>query len=400
MTIEEVEILKLAEVRDAIENNLERDPIRIALDKSVPYAALVASQVKYLQRARRKLPEYYDARAILTPLSFEQSSSGATAETKRYSGGLCIDLTCGLGVDSFYLSRRFERVISVERDEVVAAVVRENFARLGVHNIDVLNLSAEEFLERAVSEGNRADMIYVDPDRRGSGGRKLVRLEDCSPDVVSLMERMRVVADSVVIKVSPMFDVAEAYKLFGPHCGVEVVSVGGECKEVVIEVSDDIANSVIKAAVAGRGEFEADYDDSRRMTAAKFDMPYKYLIVPDVALRKARLTGLYFGQKLPKSYLCGADGYVLANNLPDTDNILGRVFEIECMEEYAPKKQSRRLAEQGVKRADLYLNAFPFPAAAAARALGVKEGGKRKIALTETAGKLWYIEFKEISLCE
>ena len=75
MTRAELDILLMPEVAVAVRENLERDPLRIALDKSVPYAREVATQVKYLQRARRKLPRLYEACGIIPPRAYEQSSS-------------------------------------------------------------------------------------------------------------------------------------------------------------------------------------------------------------------------------------------------------------------------------------------------------------------------------------
>ena len=47
MTHEEKDILLREEVRKAIDANIERDPVRIALDKNIPHAREVATQVKY-----------------------------------------------------------------------------------------------------------------------------------------------------------------------------------------------------------------------------------------------------------------------------------------------------------------------------------------------------------------
>ena len=115
MTTEDILLLDTPLLRQLTEENIGRDPNAVALDKRIAHAGLVATQVKYLQRARRKLPSYYEARAILPPLAFEQSSSEAAATRTSWRGDVCIDLTCGLGVDSFHLSRRFARVIAVER---------------------------------------------------------------------------------------------------------------------------------------------------------------------------------------------------------------------------------------------------------------------------------------------
>ena len=100
MTTEDILLLDTPLLRQLTEENIGRDPNAVALDKRIAHAGLVATQVKYLQRARRKLPSYYEARAILPPLAFEQSSSEAAATRKSWRGDVCIDLTCGLGVDS------------------------------------------------------------------------------------------------------------------------------------------------------------------------------------------------------------------------------------------------------------------------------------------------------------
>ena len=65
MTREEFSTLLLPEVRQAIDANIDRDPLQIALDRRIVHAREVASQVTYLQRARTKLPRLYEARAII-----------------------------------------------------------------------------------------------------------------------------------------------------------------------------------------------------------------------------------------------------------------------------------------------------------------------------------------------
>lgn len=230
MTPEQYRLLLTPEVRHTVEEQIGRDPAAIALDKRIPHAALVATQVKYLARARTKLPSYYEARCILPPLAFEQASSEACAARKSCSGNTVLDLTCGLGVDALYLSKRFREVITLERDATLAAVAEENFRRLGATNIRVINSSAEAFL---ASTRDHFDWIYADPDRRSAGGRKLVRLEDCSPDIPKLLPELRRIAPNLCVKNSPLFDVGETFRLFGP-CRTEVVSLHDECKEVVV----------------------------------------------------------------------------------------------------------------------------------------------------------------------
>ena len=65
-TAEEIEILCSEEIRRAIEDNIERKPTDIALDSRVPYASIVATQVKNLQKTRTKLPSRSPKRAAAT----------------------------------------------------------------------------------------------------------------------------------------------------------------------------------------------------------------------------------------------------------------------------------------------------------------------------------------------
>ena len=88
ITSNDIATLLDPQLRDYIAGHLSDDPGRVALSLR-EHGALIATQIKYLQRARVKLPSYYAALCILPPLSFEQSSSEETASVKRYSGDTC-----------------------------------------------------------------------------------------------------------------------------------------------------------------------------------------------------------------------------------------------------------------------------------------------------------------------
>lgn len=132
ITPEEYSLLLTDEVRRAVAAARGRDSLEVALDRTVPHARLVATQVKYLARAAQKLPSYAAAQCILPPLAFEQASSEACAAHKLLEGDTVLDLTCGLGADALFLSRRFRRVVTLERNEMLARVAAENFSRMGV----------------------------------------------------------------------------------------------------------------------------------------------------------------------------------------------------------------------------------------------------------------------------
>lgn len=377
MTRKEIDILLSEPVRRAVEDNIENDPVRVALDKKIEHAGMVATQVKYLQRARTKLPSYYAARCVIPPLAFEQASSERTAQNKRYSGGLCIDLTCGLGVDSLEFSRRFGEVVAVERDHDLAYLAQQNFKLLGAHNIRVVNMSAEEFLTSYA--GVKPDLIYADPDRRSDSGRKLVRLEDCSPDIVGLLPSLRRMCDRLVVKMSPLFDVDEAFRIFGERTRVEVVSLDGECKEVLAETADRIVRQSIAASVMGFGEIEYDAEQEPVEAIPMPESP-EYMIVPDVALAKARIAKRYFTDA---GFSIESDNsYAFGAALPE--NIAGKGYRITSIRPYSPAKLKKELKSVG--RIDILKRNFPYSAAEIARQLGVAEGGAVKIAFTRCGG--------------
>ena len=56
ITAEEYTLLQTPALREAVAAAAGRDPLEVALDARIPHARLVATQVKYLARARHKHP--------------------------------------------------------------------------------------------------------------------------------------------------------------------------------------------------------------------------------------------------------------------------------------------------------------------------------------------------------
>ncbi len=380
ITAEEYELLRSDELRQAVAAARGRDPLDVALDRTVPHARLVATQVKYLARAERKLPTYAAVQCILPPRAFEQASSEATAAHKAIEGDTVLDLTCGLGVDSLYLSRRFRRVVALERDPLLARITSENLSRMGVTNIEVVNTSAEEYLRQ---EGLHFDWIYADPDRRSAEGRKLVLLEACSPDIVALKPKIDRITARLCLKNSPLFDVDEALRLF-PDSRVEVLSLGDECKEMLIYA--DGTGPLVTATALGIGSFAARPGTAAPEAPAFDPARFRWLVIPDVALRKARLTRLHLAGKAD----CWSDnGFGFAAAEPH--GVIGRVSPIESIEPYDPKRLKRGLKGRGV---EILKRDFPLPPDELMRRLGAHPGADVRMAFTKIGNDFWAIRLK------
>ena len=84
-TVEEYTTAANARIAEAIAAAAGRDPLEVALDARIPHARLVATQVKYLARARRS-SRVAAAQCILPPRAFEQASSEACAAHKLHRG--------------------------------------------------------------------------------------------------------------------------------------------------------------------------------------------------------------------------------------------------------------------------------------------------------------------------
>lgn len=174
------------------------------------------------------------------------------AEVTIPSRGKVADLTGGLGVDSWAFSEVAEEVLYNEMNPALAAAARHNFKALGVTNIFIRNSEATSDSLKDIFGDFRPDVIFLDPARRDSAGKKVFLLEDCSPDVLKILPELFGISRFVLLKLSPMADITMAVerldrtyeeyleKASGKGWNgqwvreVHVVASGGECKELLI----------------------------------------------------------------------------------------------------------------------------------------------------------------------
>ena len=140
-----------------------------------------------------------------------------------------LDLTGGMGVDSWAFSKVAERVVYFERDAELAAAAQRNFVRLGAGNIEVRCETVTPETELP-----EADLIYADPARRDAAGRKVFLLEDCTPDILTLLPMLLRKAPAVLLKVSPMADLSMLSERLGESLReIHIVEFEGEVKELL-----------------------------------------------------------------------------------------------------------------------------------------------------------------------
>ncbi|GAA0878546.1 SAM-dependent methyltransferase [Algoriphagus jejuensis] len=375
-----------AEFRQFVQDHLNEDPAFLLLKYQgkvgIDLKAAV-QQISARQKAAKKLPEWVANRDLIFPasISLEQSSSEDTARFKavEHSGEVLLDLTGGFGVDSFYLSQHFQKAVYCEQNAELATIAKHNLSILAPGVFDVISGDGLDFLQKTES---RFDLIYADPARRGSSNQKLYRLQDCQPDVVSAWELMKSKSDRILLKVSPMLDISQAWSELTEIQKVIVLSVKNEVKEVLLywELRKEVKEKNITVIDLGGGLPRFDFSPLGEENASStLGEAEKYLIEPLNGILKAgafKLFGARFGlKKLEKnSHLYTASAI--------SDEVLGRVFEI--IREISPKKQEIKSLFPSSK-VNVICRNYVMGAEELKKKLSLKDGGTDYLIGTRTA---------------
>ena len=241
-----------------ISEHADSDVSRLILDKG-KYPEIDMSLAVNCIESRRKLKgkvqEWYSNPSLIFPfkLSAEQCSSSATGtykaevaaavanESGAESWNLA-DLTGGLGVDSWFFSKKAAKVVYNEMQTPLCDAAKHNFKSLGADNITVVNstITPGGCLDAILAVEPHIDIVYIDPARRGEGGKKVFLIEECTPDVLTIKEEIFGHCRNLLIKLSPMADISMVCDRLGKRCReVHVVAAGGECKELLIWMDRD-----------------------------------------------------------------------------------------------------------------------------------------------------------------
>ena len=313
-----------------------------------------------------KLPSWAENMSILFPvkISLEQCSSEATALYKAglVGGSTLVDLTGGFGVDSSFLSRNFSTIDYVEQNEELCKIAEHNFAALGL-NIKVNNAESVEFLQTMPA----VDCIYIDPARRDVKGKKTADLSLCSPNLLDIRDVLLEKCQTLLIKLSPMFDISSALEVF-PECRqVHVVSVKNECKELLLLVEKGFCGEaeIICVELDGNSLFKGELKKEKGEIVS-YSSPKGYLYEPNASIMKAGLyktvANRYNLQKLhPNTHLFTSDDMV--------ENFPGRSFKVERV----TKVQRKEI--QDIEKANLSIRNFPGNVAELRKKLKLKDGG-------------------------
>lgn len=388
------------------------------------------TQIEGRQLAACKLPACAATGGFLFPprLSLEQCSSEATASYKRRiaerllasslqeegGGGAATsadlttsfaDLTGGLGIDFMAIAPLFKSATYVERNLELCELARHNLPLMGCPHAEVV---CQEIEAESASFFTRCyTLLYIDPARRDASGRKVARIEDCTPDVCALQKQLRTHAGHVLIKLSPMLDLTAALRALDGIIEAHVISVEGECKELLLVMKggnspstlrlEDIPIHCVNLTASPNQADKSTFVKSlftftlaeEQSTPQKYLLPSplgegsgvrSYLHEPNAGILKAgafkTLCQRFPVQQLaPNSHLYAAETIV-----PDFPGRCWRIVDQATFN----KKELKRLL-QGLEAAELTVRGFPASVATLRKQLRLRDGGDAHFIATTLA---------------
>jgi hypothetical protein len=345
-----------------IQENLHRDPVAIALEAAkypnldIP---LLVGQIKARQKLKDKMPLWVTNERVFFPpaLALEQSSSEVTANFKAsLVHGKVVDLTGGMGLDSFAFAQAGCEVDYIERQEELAKITAFNHFVLKAENIRHHTGDSLKWLSGCVE---LFDFLYVDPARRDGDGNKVVLLQDCEPNALELIPYINN-KTSLLIKTSPLLDLDRATKELGGVEKIYIVCFKNEVKELLFLKTSQLSQADSLPFKGNKSIESASICD--------FGPVSNYLYEPNAGVLKAgffKMAGKGLFKIAPNTHLYTSE------NLHT--NFAGRTFEL--LAEGPLEKKWIKSVLPGLQ-ANISTRNFPIKADEIRKKFQLKDGGE------------------------
>lgn len=316
-------------IQDYINANLNTDLHSLLLKKSpFPEVSMqeLVQQIKGRKVAEKKFPFLNNEDIIFPPnLNLEQASSQDTAEFKAqfFKGEKFIDLTCGFGVDAFFLSQNFEKITLIEQNTELIEVVKHNWEILG-RKANFINQKLEDFLEKNTEKFN---LVYLDPARRDNQNRKVFLLEDLSPNLIEIQEKLSEFSDEILIKLSPLIDLQHLVSSLHHVSKIWIIAVKNEVKEVLIHIKKTVEEIEVSCINLQTSDVEFNFKlNNEKHCKPEFSVPIKYILIPNNSVLKSGAFNLVSEKYGLKKLHQNTHIYTSENIVA---NFPGRIFEAE-----------------------------------------------------------------------
>ncbi|WP_250255558.1 RsmD family RNA methyltransferase [Chryseobacterium sp. Marseille-Q3244] len=369
-------IILKQDVQNYINANLKTDLHSLLLKKSpFPEVSMqeIVQQIKGKQVAEKKFPFLLKEGIIFPPqLNMEQSSSEKTAlyKSEILKGKKFIDLTSGFGIDAYYLSQNFEDITLIEQNTELLKIVEHNWNTLG-KKAWFINRKLEDFLNE---NQEKFDAIYLDPARRDENKNKVFLLEDLSPNILEIQEKLLSISDQVIIKLSPLIDLKYLISVLPNIFRFDIIALKNDVKEVVAFLSRENKNGIIGNCVnLESGEFSFSFTFGEEENAqSEYSEPEKFIYIPNNTILKAGIFNLIAEKFKVKKLHPNTHIYTSSERIIDFP---GRVFEMEVIDSKKIKKKDQY---------NLISKNYPLKPDEIKKKYGLKDGGNDYLIFTQS----------------
>ncbi|NAW51009.1 methyltransferase [Elizabethkingia argentiflava] len=365
------------EVRQFIKENIHKDLTKLLLSNS-PFEDIsmqqIAQQIKGCRIAEKKFPFLLKEGIVFPPqLNLEQSSSQATAIFKAslFGGESLLDLTCGYGIDAYYLSENFKATTLVEQNRELLDIVKHNWSILNKTHVLYLHQEISFFLQ---NNTERFSLIYLDPARRDMHNHKKFLLKDLSPDIINIGDELLKFSDKILIKLSPLMDISMLISQVKAISYIYIIAVKNEVKELLIVIDkayDDELSLRVCNLQSNDPDLEIPYS-ALHASVASYGEVSSYLYIPNNALLKSgafNFISEYFQlEKLhPNTQLYTSNHKI--------ENFPGRVLKIVSTDAKAIKKG---------ERFNIIAKNYPLTPEQIKKKYKIKDGGNQYLIFTQS----------------
>jgi hypothetical protein len=285
------------------------------------------------------------------------------------------DFSGGFGVDTIALARKFDKGWYVEPQEELCELFQHNCKVLDINNVNIVNGTMEENLAAI----GPVDTIYLDPSRRDTHGRRVISLADCTPNLPEWKSALLERCNTLMVKLSPMIDIFQTLRDLPETYAVHVVAVEGECKEVVFLLTRRDAPwhvsttdpTIVAVDINKNKAFrvETTLDTERTTPPCIATELGAFLYEPNAAVMKAGIFNA-LSQQFQIAKLAKNTNLFTADELHE--DFPGRVFRIEAVHEFHPRKTAKELSH--LANASIAVRNFPLSAEELRKTLKIKNG--------------------------
>jgi len=364
------------QIQEYISANLNTD-LHVLLLKKSPFSEVsmqeIVQQIRGKQVAQKKFPFLLKEGLVFPPqLSLEQSSSEKTAQYKSQllKGKSFIDLTCGFGIVAYYLSQNFQDITLIEQNNELLKIVQHNWGILE-KKAKFIHQKLEDFL---TENKELFDVIYLDPARRDHNKNKVFLLEDLSPNILEIQEKLVSIGDKVVIKLSPLIDIKYLLSVLKGVFRIEIIAVKNDVKEIVVFLSGENHREIICNCTNLETDdppFEFIIGEEEE-AVANYGEPEKYIYIPNNTILKAGIFNL-ISQKAGLKKL-HPNTHIYTSDLR-IENFPGRIFEMEIIDPKKIKKKSQY---------NIISKNYPLKPEEIKKKYNLKDGGNHYLIFTQS----------------